>query len=476
MTSSTSRRWWRLFTVREWILAAVLGLAALAMSTAGYTAYLIQDARVESRVDDELQASAEEFRVLAESGVDPATGESFSTPEELVRTATGRNIPGSNGGTLGLVGGTIAFISQVAPLDLQTDPQFEEALSPLAETEEPVVETLETEMTTYRVAVLPARAGAEGEGEPAALVLAYDLAAEKREFSEIFIIYAAVSAGSLGVVALVGWVVAGRLLTPIRILANSARRIGREDLSERIPVTGNDDLAEMTRSVNEMLERLDGAFSAQRQLVNDVSHELRTPLTVISGHLQVMDVSDEGDVRETRDLTLDEIVRMNRVIDDLLTLATVEHPEFLRPEQVELAALTDEIYEKVTALGDRTWIVEQRGSGEALLDRQRITQAMLQLAVNAVKFSEEGSVIALGSRSSGDQVELWVRDEGQGIREEDRSRIFERFGRVDSSKPGAGLGLPIVAAIAYAHEGEVSCDSVPGRGSTFTLRIPRSDP
>ena len=102
MTRSTSRRWWRLFTVREWILAAVLGLAALAMSTAGYTAHLIQDIRVEARVDDELQASAEEFRVLAESGVDPTTGDPFDSPEELVRVATGRHIPGSNGGTLGL--------------------------------------------------------------------------------------------------------------------------------------------------------------------------------------------------------------------------------------------------------------------------------------------------------------------------------------------------------------------------------------
>ncbi len=473
MTSSTPRRWWRLFTVREWILAAVLGLAALAMSTAGYTAYLIQDLRVESRVDDELQASAEEFRVLAESGVDPSTGEPFSSPAELVRTATGRNIPGSNGGTLGLVGGEIAYTSQVAPLDLQSDPEIEAALRPLAEAAEPALETVQTQRTTYRVAVVPAHAVDGGEEEPAALALAYDLSAEKRDFSEIFLIYAAVSAGSLGVVALVGWVVAGRLLTPIRVLANSARRIGREDLSERIPVTGNDDLAEMTRSVNEMLERLDGAFSAQRQLVDDVSHELRTPLTVISGHLQVMDTGDEEDVRETRDLTLDEILRMNRVIDDLLTLATAEHPEFLRPEPAGLEALTDEIYEKVTALGERRWSLGQRAEGEAVLDRQRITQAMLQLAANAVKFSEEGSLIELGSRSTADGVELWVRDEGPGIGEEDRARIFERFGRVDSSKPGAGLGLPIVAAIARAHGGTVDCVSAAGKGSTFILRLPR---
>lgn len=475
MTSTRSRRWWRLFTVRGWILTAVIGLAALAMSTAGYTAHLIQDLRVEARVDDELGASAEEFRVLAESGVDPSTGEAFESPSELVRVATGRNIPGSNGGTLGIVEGEIIFTSEVAPLQLQHDPEIEEALRPLARQGEPVLETVQTEETTYRVAMIPAHDG-EQEGEQAALALAYDLSAERREFSEIFWVYAAVSAGSLGVVALVGWAVAGRLLRPVRVLANSARRIGREDLSERIPVTGNDDLADMTRSVNEMLERLEGAFDAQRQLVNDVSHELRTPLTVISGHLQVMDTADEPDVQETRDLTLDEILRMNRVIDDLLTLATAEHPQFLRAEPAEMSALTDGIFEKVTGLGERSWSLESRAQGQAVVDRQRVTQAMLQLAANAVKFSEPGAVIAVGSRAVEDSVELWVRDEGPGIGEADRERIFERFGRVDSSKSGAGLGLPIVAAIAQAHGGEVRCDSELGKGSIFTLRLPRSGP
>lgn len=479
MTRTKFRRWWRLFTVRGWILTAVIGLAALAMSTAGYTAHLIQDLRVEARVDDELRASAEEFRLLAESGVDPATGEPLGSPTDLVRVATGRQVPGSNGGVLGIVDGRAVYTSSVAPLDLGADTEFEDTLRPLTEEDEPVVETIRTAQTTYRVAVIPAHGegGREQDGgEQAALALAYDLDAEKRDFSEIFWVYAAVSAGSLGVVALVGWAVAGRLLRPVRVLADSARRIGREDLSERIPVTGEDDLAEMTRSVNEMLERLDGAFAAQRQLVNDVSHELRTPLTVISGHLQVMDTADEADVREARDLTLDEVQRMNRVIDDLLTLATAEHPQFLRPEPTEAEALTEEIFEKVTGLGGRSFSLESHARGPVVVDRQRVTQAVLQLAANAVKFSEPDSAIVVGSRAVGGDIELWIRDEGPGIREEDREKIFERFGRAEPSKPGAGLGLPIVAAIAQAHGGEVRCDSEVGKGSTFTLRLPRSGP
>lgn len=154
---------------------------------------------------------------------------------------------------------------------------------------------------------------------------------------------------SVLVVGLVGWLVAGRLLNPVRVLATAAHRISREDISERIPVSGSDDLAQMTRAFNSMLDRLQGAFRAQDQLVHDVSHELRTPLTIVRGHLEVLDVGDRDDVVATRELTLDELARMNRVIDDLTTLAQADHPGFLRTAPVEVGKLTDEVYDKRAA-------------------------------------------------------------------------------------------------------------------------------
>lgn len=474
-------------TVRTWILAAVFGLSALALLTAGVTAARLQELRVETRIDDDLRSSAEEFRLLSSEGVDPETGEAFTSPADLVRTAMARIIPGRNEGVVGVVGGEIAYTARGADVALEDDPALVAALGPLVTGDATSFTTVETPVTTYRVAAIPVRTAADGslaegpdDSSPpadsvAALVFAYDLTAERADFGEVFRSYALVAAASLVVVTVVGWLVAGQLLRPIRVLAASARRIGREDLSERIPVRGNDDLADMTRSVNEMLERLDDAFDAQRQLIDDVNHELRTPLTVVRGHLELMDAEDPDDAREVRALALDEVARMNRVIDDLTTLATAERPDFVRAEPVELGALTDEIFDKAVALGERQWRLEQRAEGVVEADRQRLTQALLQLAANAVKFSPTGSRISLGSRIEGSRAVLWVADEGPGVAPEDRERVFERFARVgDRSAPGSGLGLAIVAAIAHAHEGLARCGEAPGGGALFTIEIPRA--
>ncbi|GAA4911000.1 sensor histidine kinase [Nesterenkonia rhizosphaerae] len=474
-----SQRWsMRQISVRSRILMAVLGLAALGLVVAGYTAFAIQQIQVESRINAELQADSEQFRLLHDVGVDPRTGESFSSPADLVHIAMQRIIPTRNEGAVGFVDGEVAFTSAVAPVALEDDAELVEALRPYALSDRASFTTISTSRTTYRAAVVPVHAQTTAEDidgqdhEVATFVLAYDLTAERGVFADGFIIYAIVAAFSLVVVAVVGWIVAGRVLHPVRVLAGAARRIGREDISERIPVAGGDDLAEMTRAVNEMLERLEGAFRAQDQLVADVSHELRTPLTILRGHLEVLDVGDPADIVATRELAIDELKRMNRVVDDLTTLAQAEHPEFVQPQPTDIGTLTDEVFDKAIALGPRRWTIAERTEAVAMLDRERITQAWLQLAANAVKFSPEGSVISLASQVQGDDLLLSLRDQGEGIAEEDQQRIFERFGRTDKSKPGSGLGLPIVAAIVRAHGGHVVVESQPGAGATFTMVIP----
>lgn len=476
--SPSARRGVRGLSVRARILAAVIGLAALALVVAGYTAFIIQQLQVEERIDSELEADAEQFRVLHEVGVDPGTGEGFASPADLVRTAMERIIPTRNEGILGMVGGEVRYTSPVSPVALEEDAELVSALGEYAVSQRASFTTIDTSTTSYRVAVVPVHAGEvpadaeDGGNEVAAFVLAYDSAAEKAVFAEGFLIYAAVAVVSLIVVGLVGWLVAGRLLHPVRVLATRARRIGREDISERIPVSGGDDLAEMTRSVNTMLDRLEGAFRAQEQLVHDVSHELRTPLTIVRGHLEVLDVGDQQDVVSTRELTLDELQRMNRVIDDLTTLAQADHPEFVHLKKVELGNLTDEVYDKARGLGDRRWLVDARADEPAVLDRERVTQAWLQLAANAVKFSPPGSVITMGSSVQEGMIRLSVRDQGHGVAEDDMERIFGRFERTDVSMAGSGLGLPIVKAIASAHGGDVDVESAPGAGATFSMLLP----
>ena len=262
------------------------------------------------------------------------------------------------------------------------------------------------------------------------------------------------------------------------MLARTAQQISESDLSQRIPVTGRDDLTALTVTVNDMLDRLETSFKGQRQLLDDVGHELRTPLTIVRGHLELMDPGDPADVAATRALAVDEVDRMHGLVNDLMLLATASHPGFVRSEGCDLGLLTDEVGDKLRTLADRSWRIDARADVMVDLDSRRITQALLQLGANAVAHTSAGAVIAIGSEilpaSDTPAVRVWVRDEGTGIEPDDLAVIFERFGRghARSRDSGAGLGLSIVSAIAKAHGGDLLVDSVLGEGTTLSLVLP----
>jgi signal transduction histidine kinase len=166
---------------------------------------------------------------------------------------------------------------------------------------------------------------------------------------------------------------------------------------------------------------------------------------------------------------------MNRMVSDLLLLARSEQPSFLHVEPVDVAELTRAIVGKVVHLGERDWALDAVADLDAVLDPQRITQAVMALADNAVRHTARGGRIGIGSQLTAGWLRFWVTDSGPGIPPPDRARIFERFDRGSAAAPrseGAGLGLAIVRAIAQAHGGEVTLDSVPGRGSTFAVVLP----
>lgn len=477
---------WRTVNVRTRILAATLTLTAAALVVSGLVAARIQDYEVIDRVEEDLASDVREFVQLLEVGVDPGTGEPFASPRDALRTSMERIIPEPNEGVIGFVDGELAFVSREAVLPLEDDVELLDAVAPLTTADEVSYERIVTSESAYRIAVVPVRAAANGalvvgtdaDVDPgvavAAEVLAYDEHAELGRFRHAFVIYAWVAAGAFILVSIAAWVIAGRLLRPVRVLAQSARSIGRDDLSERIPVTGTDDLAEMTESVNDMLGRIEGAFDSQMHLLDDVSHELRTPITILRGHLELMDTTDPGDAAEVRDLSLDELERMSRLVEDLMTLAKADRPDFVEPGPVDLGALTVAVLAKARGLGDRAWVHDGSDDAVVAADAQRLTQAWLQLAANAVRFSEPRSEIGLGARVAVDELRLWVRDHGVGVEPEDADRIFDRFAQAGRSD-GSGLGLAIVTAIAHGHGGRVELESAPGEGSTFTLVIPRVD-
>jgi signal transduction histidine kinase len=451
----------------------VLALAAFGLTLAGSTAYLLLRERADDRIDEYLTRSVQEFRTLAADGVDPRTGKPFATASDLVYIAIQRTVPPATSAVVGLVAGKVRWTQPTSvQLRPEKDPELVSRLELIGIDDHVQISHLTTRLTDYRYVAVPVRV--VGDPATAVLVFVQDRSAEHAELTATYRTYAVVSLASLLLIGVVGWVVAGRLLAPLRLLGATARRITDSDLSDRIPTSGHDDLSELTRTVNAMLDRLETAFASQRLLLDDAGHELRTPLTILRGHLELLDPADEADTAATRALALDEVDRMHRLVEALVTLAKADRPDFVQLAPVDVGRLTDDVLDKARTLGQRRWSIDERTEDTVLLDAQRITQALLQLAANAVKFSAEDTTIAFGSAVMDGRVRLWVRDEGQGVSPEDAERIFERFARGQTGRgvEGSGLGLPIVTAIAEAHGGTVSLSSRPDRGSVFTLDLP----
>ena len=216
-----------------------------------------------------------------------------------------------------------------------------------------------------------------------------------------------VTLGGLVVLALsavVAWSLAGRVLRPVRRLTATARRISDSDLSARIPVEGRDELAELGRTFNEMLDRLDHGFRSQRHFLDDVAHELRTPITIARGHLEVLG-GDPDEVAEVVEVVTDELDRMSRYVSDLLILAKAEQPDFLIVEPIDLGELAIDLHQRIQPLGKRRWVLDvapPSGRVTAIADRERLTQAVVNLAANAVQHTADDQEIGIGVDATDD--------------------------------------------------------------------------
>jgi two-component system OmpR family sensor kinase len=470
------------WSVRVRILAAILIVTAVAMAVAGGSAYFVQRDRILHEINDRLSAKVEAVRVVI-TGSTPAPGvtdgqatppqvSGFSTTRSAVEAVLARVLPSRNESSLGLLNGVPTFISGSATdFQLEADPAFIDRVN--AETSDGSIR-LGTAITTVgdlRYIAVPI--DVSGTPDSGLYVTAYDIQAELADMNAAFRTYALIAAVSLVAIGLVGWFVAGRLLRPIRRVTAAASRITASDLSGRIPVSGNDDVSALITTVNDMLERLEKSITTQHQLLSDVRHELKTPLTIIRGHLELLSPDDPAEVRQTVPLLLDEVDRMTGLVDEIAALADSQEG-VLHLKRVDIDDLSEQVFAKASAIGDHDWRLAESATLVTELDPARITQAWLQLADNAAKYSPAGSPIALGSRlPDAHTLEFFVVDRGPGIPEGMEERIFERFGRVDARRgiQGSGLGLPIVSAIASAHGGRVTMQTSPS-GSRFAIVIP----
>ncbi|MBC1240366.1 cell wall metabolism sensor histidine kinase WalK [Nostoc sp. 2RC] len=309
-------------------------------------------------------------------------------------------------------------------------------------------------------------------------VVAHNTTGQRAETLEAVSVIIEVSSFVFVVSLILAWFAAGRVLAPLRTITNTAHAISESDLTQRLPVQGKGELAELATTFNEMMDRLESAFATQREFVNDAGHEIRTPITIIRGHLELMG-DDPQEQKETLALVMGELDRMSRLVDDLILLAKAERLDFLQLATVNVAELTQELFVKAQALGERDWQIDSVARGQIIVDRQRITEAVMNLAQNATQHTTKTDTISIGSTIARGKVHFWVRDTGEGIPLVDQKRIFERFARTSNSRrrsEGAGLGLAIVRAIAEAHNGQVLLRSQLGKGSMFTIVLPLDPP
>ena len=465
------RRFQASFRVR--VLAAYVGLLAVATFGAIFVAREALAGRLDERIDSELVQESRELRQLA-SGNDPQTGEPFADRvRRIFEVYLARNVPSRNEVLLTFADGEPFLRSSGRPgrYRLDLDPDLVARWSSIERTDRGGVDTPDGRVEYLAVPLL---GGGETHG---VFVAAIFRDRESSEVDDALRVVAGVGLAMLLVGSVLAWLLADRVLRPVTAVTKAARTISSGDLSRRIPVSGHDEIAVLASTFNDMLARLQTAFETQRRFVDDAGHELRTPLTIVRGHLELLE-DDPAERRATLELVLDELDRMARLVNDMLTLAKWERPDFLSTEPVDVGVLTDDVLAKAQALGDRSWLVDARATGTMVADRQRVTQALVQLAQNAVQHTKEGDEIGVGTFVGDGEARLWVRDTGPGIPFEEQERVFARFYRTSARRgaDGAGLGLSIVQAIAGAHGGRLELASVPGSGATFTVVLPVGGP
>jgi two-component system, OmpR family, sensor kinase len=285
------------------------------------------------------------------------------------------------------------------------------------------------------------------------------------------------------------------IIVGLRPLANvevTAERIADGDLTARLPdVKPNTEVGRLVNTLNTMLGRIEESFAARvesesklRRFVADASHELRTPITAIRGFAELHRqgaVTGEEKTKELIGRIESESKRMGSLVEDLLLLARLDQSRQMKSEPVNLTKLTSDAVESARVAGHLHKINYQNPAEDiyALGDNDRIHQVVANLLANARTHTPAGTVIDVSVIQSEDGVRIRISDNGPGLSEKDQERIFERFYRADSSRvrtdgEGTGLGLSIVDAVMRAHAGQVSVESKPGEGATFTLFFPLS--
>ena len=491
---SRPTRWWNSARLRITLGITVTSAAVFAAMVL-LTLQLLQ-INSERVTDARLNREAGDFSTFMTAGILPSFESESPTAEQLIRAYLAQQYPSAE---LLLVGtanasGTQFTLSRYGSEEDQLFPAGVRSqlqrIGLLSDESSGVI----GDSIRWRKALVESPAG------PTNIVVAINDQFTDEETARVADYLLVASAAGLAMSALIAWLLAGRMLVPVRRIREAAETISAADLSRRVPSDGPDEIVSLADTVNAMLARVEDAYRTQREFLDDAGHELRTPLTVVQGNLDLMPEDPEGRAATTR-IMQDELSRMTRIVEDLLTLARADRPDFLRTAPTDVSELVLDVEAKIEVIADRAWTVLPYAEGVAMLDQHRITQALVQFCSNAVRFTRPGDPIEIGCRviEPGDPTipdELtsgrtpteprreayrrrllwWVRDHGPGIPPGEEESIFERFhtarGQLRDGRGGTGLGLAIVSTIARAHGGRAFAYNARTGGATFCIVVP----
>ena len=282
----------------------------------------------------------------------------------------------------------------------------------------------------------------------------------------------------VGSASLGGYLLARRMLRPIQKISDTARQIGKEnDLKKRIELgSGNDELHQLADSFNDMFDKLDRSFEAERQFTSDASHELRTPIAVIAAQceLSLAESRSPEEYEEALRVIQNQSRKMSRLINDMLDFTRLEvSTDRYVMEPIDFTELVSFVCADMALIREKG-ITLQCEAEEGILfcgNRELLTRLLTNLISNAYRYGKENGHIWVRLRKENSKIRLAVQDDGIGIAIEEQQKIFQRFYQADNSRsgPGIGLGLSMAQEIAHFHGGEITVESDLERGSTFTV-------
>lgn len=281
---------------------------------------------------------------------------------------------------------------------------------------------------------------------------------------------------------IMGAFIAKVTLRPVDNMIKTIHEITAENMKLKLRIPGTkDEIQKLAETFNVMLERLDEAFTSQRQLFEDLSHELKTPLTILKGEFEVIlkKIRSQGEYEYILKSSLEEVNRIIRLAEDLLLLARLDSKEVSpRKEKFDLASLIQGVVNNMKPLAELKEILASFNSktGEIMLngDKDQLKTVFLNMLDNAIKYTGPGGAIDVSLEKDESLAQVKIQDTGIGILQDELSRIFDRFYRVDKSRnsPGFGLGLSIARSIVEAHGGNIRAESRPDKGTTFIISLP----